>query len=65
MKEVVMQENSRTHANRRPSSPVWSTAGTDRVSCAWKDGVGPGFAVGLTEGVARLVSPLGSDNYCR
>ena len=60
-----MQERSRARANRRQKILLRSASGTDRVSCAWKDGVGPGFAVGLTDGVARLVSPLGSDSYCR
>lgn len=42
-----------------------SLSGVDRASCAWRDAVGPGYAVGLTEGVARAVSGLGSTRYCR
>jgi hypothetical protein len=39
--------------------------GIDRVSCSWRDAVGPGFVVGVTEGVAQVVSPLDSTRYCR
>jgi hypothetical protein len=42
-----------------------SKSGIDRVSCAWRDAVGPGYAVGVTEGVARTVSGLDSGKYCR
>lgn len=48
-----------------PASAAYSHTGIDRVSCAWRDAVGPGYVVGVTEGVARVVSELGSSRYCR
>lgn len=42
-----------------------SATGLDRVSCGWRDGIGPGFATGVTQKVADTVSVLGSGRYCR
>lgn len=42
-----------------------SGSGLARASCAWRDAVGPGYAIGVTEGVARTVSALDSGRYCR
>jgi hypothetical protein len=52
-------------SSKAAAMSVASRSGLDRVSCAWRDAVGPGYAVGVTQDVAVTLSRLGSAGYCR
>ena len=57
-------------ADNRPTNPASpgkrpSSTGLDRVSCSWRDAVGPGFATGVSQRVADTLAVLGSGRYCR
>jgi hypothetical protein len=50
---------------RATDTGVVPTSGLDRLSCAWRDAVGPGYVVGVTQDIAATLSVLDSAAYCR
>lgn len=40
-------------------------SGLERSSCSWKDAIGPGYATGVTQGLAQMMTSLDSERYCR
>jgi len=41
-----------------------SMVGLNRGSCVWRDAIGPGFAIGVTEETLRVTARFGSLGYC-
>jgi hypothetical protein len=60
-----MNERTQDSARSKMKGSQSTATGIDRISCAWRDAVGPGFAIGFTDRVASVVLPLGADKYCR